>query len=327
MRALLPMTLLLSTLASAQIATFEGGDQVRWQTVNDGVMGGVSQGDWQMTDRGTLLFAGETSLRNNGGFSSIRTRPRNLELEGFDGVAIRVKGDGRTYKLSLRTSRASSWVAYWADFETNPGEWQEVRIPFGQWIPTFMGQRLDGPALDVSAINSVGFMMYDKKAGPFSLEVDWIRGYREGDEPAPAAAATGNLVEVATDAGAFETLLAAASTAGVAEALAASGPYTILAPTDEAFAALPMGSVRGLLEPANRFTLLRLLQHHIVVGDLSAGALEERGKVVTLAGTELSITRIGGATQVDGVPLVTADVPAENGRIHILGEVLLPFEQ
>ena len=136
------------------LTAFDGKDSLRWQTVNDGVMGGRSRGDSLRTRSATLLFAGDISLENNGGFSSIRTRPQDLQLGGYDGLAIRVRGDGRAYKLSLRTSGVSSWVAYWADFQTKKDEWVTVRIPFSQWTPTTFGRKLPGPRLNPSLVNS-----------------------------------------------------------------------------------------------------------------------------------------------------------------------------
>ena len=118
-----PTSLLLSAAAavalpalalaadSRTLTAFDGKDSLRWQAVNDGVMGGRSQGDSARTKDGTLLFSGEISLENNGGFSSIRTREQDLQLGDYDGLEVRVRGDGRTYKLSLRTKETSRWIA------------------------------------------------------------------------------------------------------------------------------------------------------------------------------------------------------------------------
>lgn len=204
---------LLATPATGEermLADFDGQDELSWQTVNDNVMGGRSKGDFRKTDRGTLLFSGATSLRNNGGFSSIRSRRQSLDLTGFDGIEVRVRGDGRTYKVSLRTSSTSRRVAYWAELPTVAGEWQVSRIPFDAWVPTSFGRKLRGPALGVASINSVGFMVYDKKAGSFSLEVDRIAAYR-----GPATPGLQSIVQTASSAGKFGRLLAAAKAAGL----------------------------------------------------------------------------------------------------------------
>ena len=256
------------------LTAFDGKDPLRWQTVNDGVMGGRSQGDSSRTGNNTLRFAGEISLENNGGFSSIRTRPQDLKLGGYDGLSIRVRGDGRTYKLALRTSRTSQWIAYWADFETKKDTWTTVRIPFSNWVPTTFGRKLPGPKLRPSSINSVGFMLYDKKAGPFSLEVDSISAFRGSAEPqADPAVPMATILSTARSAGTFKTLLTAVKAADLVDALSGSGPMTLFAPTDTAFARLPDGTVESLLEPENKAALRRILLHHVIERNVSLPAL------------------------------------------------------
>ena len=324
----LALAVLTPLLASAAIAeerlltSFDGEDALSWMTVNDGVMGGVSQGGSSITEGGTLLFSGETSLRNNGGFSSIRTRPQPLKLSDYEGLRMRVKGDGRSYKLSLRTATAMGWVAYWAPFDTVADEWIEVCVPFADWVPTIMGREQRGPALDIDAINSIGFMMYDKQAGPFSLEVEFISAYR-GSAGAQQEA---SIAELAAETGLFETLLAAAEVAGLEQPLAAAGPFTLFAPKDDSFANLPAGVLAELLEPANRIELIRVLQHHMVSGSLDRTELLRSETVTTLAGTQLAVTREGEHVLVDGVQIIAADVLAANGRIHVVADVLVPGE-
>ena len=147
-------------------------------------MGGRSRGGPTIAS-GTLTFAGVISLENNGGFSSIRTRRSPLRLKGSEGIALRVRGDGRTYKLALRTANTGRWIAYWAEFRTTK-EWREVRLPFSAFAPTSFGRKLPGPKLDVGQVDSVGFMLYDKQAGPFRLEVERISAYDA--QPTPARA-------------------------------------------------------------------------------------------------------------------------------------------
>jgi uncharacterized surface protein with fasciclin (FAS1) repeats len=299
------------------LTEFDGADGLRWQTVNDGVMGGLSQGGYEVTSAGTLLFSGETSLENNGGFSSIRTRPQALNLADHDGLALRVRGDGRSYKVSLRTEGTGRWIAYWAELPTVAGQWTEVRIPFSEWVPTSFGRRLPGPRLRVKAINSVGFMLYDKQAGPFSLEVASISAYTGALQ-----AESKTILEVATDAGSFQTLLAAAKAAGLLEALSGPGPLTVLAPTDEAFAALAPGTVEWLLQPWNRSALERLLKHHVVAGRISSSAALEAGSALTMAGTRLEFSQANGTLSVNGAEIAATDVTASNGVVHVLRRVL-----
>jgi monofunctional biosynthetic peptidoglycan transglycosylase len=151
-------------------------DREPWSAVNDNVMGGVSDGRVRITDRGTLEFFGSISLENNGGFASIRSRRDDMDLSSFDGLLIRVRGDGKRYDLNLRTNVRIMAGSYRAKFDTNKNVWQEIYVPFSEFVPTSFGRvRNDLPALDPSKIRSFGFLISDKQAGPFSLEVEWIK--------------------------------------------------------------------------------------------------------------------------------------------------------
>ena len=151
----------------------------KWVTVNDNVMGGRSKGGFSIKGD-QLLFTGSTNT-NGGGFSSIRSRPKSLGLAGRDGVMIRFKGDGRTYKFGLQMS--GSRATYRADFDTKADSkgWQVARIPFDSFAPSWRGMKLsrDRYPLRRDKVESLGVMIYDKKDGPFRLEVDWIKTYSE----------------------------------------------------------------------------------------------------------------------------------------------------
>ncbi len=165
---------------NAGLIDFTDADQSQWYVVNDGVMGGISQSDIRRTDHQTGLFAGELSLENNGGFASVRAVVGERDLAAFEGLEIHVKGDGRTYQLRLRTNDSDDGVAYRSLFGTRPGEWRITFIPFDQFLPTFRGRTLlDSPPLDVARIQQVVFMVADKKPGPFSLEIDYVRASNE----------------------------------------------------------------------------------------------------------------------------------------------------
>lgn len=146
-----------------------------WFAVNDGVMGGLSKGGAKIKD-GSMVFSGELSLENNGGFSSIRSGGR-YNFEGKDFMLIRVKGDGRKYQLRLATDARyrGSAISYAADFETTAGQWTEVKIPFKSFSPGWRGRKLDGPPLKLSEVEEIAILIGDKKAGPFSLVVEWIK--------------------------------------------------------------------------------------------------------------------------------------------------------
>lgn len=134
----------------------------------------------------------------------------------------------------------------------------------------------------------------------------------------------GNIVEVAQEAGQFNTLLAAAQAAGLADVLAGDGPLTVFAPTDEAFAALPEGTVENLLRPENRDQLVAILTHHVVPGALAGGDVATLSIVDALDGTSLLIGHQDGALTVDGATVVAADVEASNGIVHVIDQVILP---
>lgn len=149
-----------------------------WYPVNDGVMGGRSEGGFRLEDD-ALVFAGTTNT-DGGGFSSIRSESRPLDLEAWDGIRLRIRGDGRTYTFRLTTAGARTGrdrISYWADFDTRE-RWEIVDVPFHRFRPRRRGRWLEGPALEPSAIDGLGLMIYDKRDGPFRLDVDWIRAYR-----------------------------------------------------------------------------------------------------------------------------------------------------
>jgi len=152
---------------------------MRWRVVNDGVMGGLSKGQVSRSRDGTLTFAGTLSLENNGGFSSVQTGPLDLDLSGYSGLAMRVKGDGRTYQVRVGSDARYRWmkVSFKADFATEKGKWTVVRVPFSEMSGTFRGRDLKDKVLNTSKIERLGLLLADEKAGPFSLEVDWIRAY------------------------------------------------------------------------------------------------------------------------------------------------------
>jgi len=152
--------------------------------------------------------------------------------------------------------------------------------------------------------------------------------------PSPVAvssAQAANIVETAQDAGTFGTLLAAATAAGLADALATTDSITVFAPTDEAFAALPAGTVENLLKPENKDQLVAILTMHVLPRELASNQLPGRSiHVRTLNGAEmLAVTKSAGAQTVtvagsNTANVVAADIKADNGIIHVIDAVLLP---
>ncbi len=147
-----------------------------WQVVNDGVMGGVSTSQFQRLTNGGALFSGVVSLKNNGGFASVRSARVGENLSGLEAFVIRVRGDGRRYKFTARTEAGVDTAIYQSAFTTKPGEWDDHRLAFKDFVPTYRGRVLtDVPPLNPAKIASVGFLIADKQDGPFRLELAWIK--------------------------------------------------------------------------------------------------------------------------------------------------------
>lgn len=132
-----------------------------------------------------------------------------------------------------------------------------------------------------------------------------------------------DIVDIAVEAGSFTTLVAAVQAAGLVDTLKGDGPFTVFAPTDEAFAALPEGTVESLLLPENRDTLVAVLTYHVVPGKVMSTDLSEGLTAATVQGGEVTITLDGGP-KVDGANIVSADIEASNGVIHVIDAVILP---
>jgi len=140
----------------------------------------------------------------------------------------------------------------------------------------------------------------------------------------PALAADADIVDTAIGAGTFNTLVAAVSAAGLVDVLKGDGPFTVFAPTDEAFAALPAGTVEDLLKPENKDQLVAILTYHVVPARvMSADIAGKKAKVLTVEGDRLSVNARNGV-KVDGAKVVAADIVATNGVIHVIDKVLTP---
>lgn len=161
------------------IIDFSTPDELdRWEIINDTVMGGVSSSRISIIDKKAALFQGNVSLDNFGGFSSMRTYPREFELAGCNGLMVRVKGDGKNYRLRLRMDDAYEGISYQAFFSTEQDTWITARLSFDAFTPVFRGRVIDdAPQLDAPSIRRIGLMIADKQAGPFRLEIEWIKAY------------------------------------------------------------------------------------------------------------------------------------------------------
>jgi len=150
-----------------------------WQTVNDGVMGGISSSRMVEAD-GVLTFKGELSLENNGGFASVR-RLVETDLSQVTGARLEVRGDQRTYQFRLRQNDRFDGVAWRAEFTTT-AEWQTVELSFDQFVPVFRGRRVpDAGPVVAASIKQIGFLLADKTPGPFKLQIRSIT-FTEGSQ-------------------------------------------------------------------------------------------------------------------------------------------------
>ena len=174
---------LVTTFLSYYMVLFDFADEPQvqqWHTENDVVMGGVSSS--QVTyvseegaQKGLARFSGHVSLENNGGFAQILYDEKTLDLSGYQGIELHVRGDGQTYQLRLETD--ADRVAYAQSFVAKD-EWQRVRLDFTDFEATFHGEDVpDAPDLNLAAIRTVGFLIGDKQEGDFALLIDAVEAY------------------------------------------------------------------------------------------------------------------------------------------------------
>lgn len=173
-----------ASMRTRDLVTFKEPSPESWRSIDDTVMGGVSRSRMSVTREGTGVFSGELLLDNGGGFTSVRTFMSQVDLSGYSGLEVRVKGDGRIYQLRLRTNREFDGVAYRARFTTEDGSWTTVRIPFAAFEPTFRGRTVNGAqTLDPTRIRQLGILLSDSQEGEFRLELEWVRAYGQAEEP------------------------------------------------------------------------------------------------------------------------------------------------
>lgn len=141
---------------------------------------------------------------------------------------------------------------------------------------------------------------------------------REGDKPMMNK----TIVDIASEAGNFSTLVAAVKAAGLVDTLSGAGPFTVFAPTDEAFAKLPAGTVESLLQDKEKLTAI--LTYHVVAGKVMAADVVNLTTAKTVQGQNVTIKVDGGTVMVDGAKVVTTDIEASNGVIHVIDSVILP---
>ncbi|MFC2147679.1 CIA30 family protein [Bacteroidota bacterium] len=143
-----------------------------WSVVNDGVMGGLSKGNFSVNDKGDGFFTGHVSLENNGGFSSVRYNFESKSVSSYKKMTLRLKGDGKQYQIRVKT-RISDYYSYIAYIKTN-GEWQTLEILFSNMIPSFRGNILDLPNYPGEYMEQFAILIGNKKNEDFKLYLDKI---------------------------------------------------------------------------------------------------------------------------------------------------------
>lgn len=143
-----------------------------WSAIDDAVMGGVSQSQLAHNTEGHAVFQGEVSLANGGGFASVRCHPLPLGQAGATACVIEVMGDGRRYKLNLRTEDSFDGVNYQLRFDPPAGQWQSLVLALSHFAPSWRGRPVpDAPRLDPARIRQIGLMIADRQAGRFRLAI------------------------------------------------------------------------------------------------------------------------------------------------------------
>jgi monofunctional biosynthetic peptidoglycan transglycosylase len=176
--ALTGLAITMNTQAASERTLFDfqaPTNSPAWQIVNDDVMGGVSTSRFQILTNGGAVFSGVVSLENSG-FASVRSSPTRHDLTGCGCFVIRLRGDGHRFKFTARTETGFDAPLYQCAFVTKRGEWEEHRLAFKDFVPTFRGRILtDVPPLNPAKVASVGLLIADKQDGTFRLEICWIK--------------------------------------------------------------------------------------------------------------------------------------------------------
>jgi len=144
-----------------------------WRIINDGVMGGLSSSSISLSNEGHGEFQGHVSLKNNGGFASLRHQPETIDVSKYSSFIVRIKGDGKSYQFRVK-SHLNEYYSYKFDFTTSKN-WETIEIPFDKLEATFRGRQLDMPHFPKRDLEEVGFLISNKKEEDFKLEIDFIK--------------------------------------------------------------------------------------------------------------------------------------------------------
>lgn len=143
-----------------------------WRPIDDAVMGGISSSQLHPAPGGHAVFSGQVSFANNGGFASVRCLPCALGRPGVAALVLAVRGDGKRYRLNLRTDDAFDGIHYQAGFQPPAGEWTTCRLALAEFQPTWRGRPVaDAAPLDSARLRQLGLMIADRQPGPFALAI------------------------------------------------------------------------------------------------------------------------------------------------------------
>ncbi|MBS4035361.1 MAG: CIA30 family protein [Ignavibacterium sp.] len=149
----------------------------RWRIVNDGVMGGLSSSKTIVQDD-KIIFSGDVSLENNGGFASLRSPVKEYDFSKSTGVEIRIKTDGKRYSISMKETNYFTGLFYTSTFETKKDEWITVKIPFDNFKLYYFGREVNsGKIIPLNNIKEVSLLIGDKQKGKFNAEIEYLRLY------------------------------------------------------------------------------------------------------------------------------------------------------
>ena len=165
--------LVLITIQQMKLFDFNFESNIRnWKIVDDVVMGGRSNGNFKINDTGYGEFSGDVSLKNNGGFSSVRYNFNTLSSSNFKSFQLRIKGDGNPFQFRVKSSNRRRF-SYIYTFNTS-GDWETISIPFNKMEPAFRGYKLDQPNFDGLQMEEIAFLIGNKKEQSFKLFIDSI---------------------------------------------------------------------------------------------------------------------------------------------------------
>jgi len=173
MKTITVAALLMLSTSSFLLFDFTKQSNIQnWIVVDDGVMGGKSEGIFSLNENGHATFSGYVSTENNGGFSSVRYQFPKVAASNFSFIKLKVRGDGKNYQLRLKAN-SKDYVSYVSNFETS-NKWQTIKIPIRKMYPTFRGRNLDLPNFNHAYFEEIGILIGNKRSEKFKLEIDSI---------------------------------------------------------------------------------------------------------------------------------------------------------